>query len=245
MSKTVIVTGGAKGIGRQIAIDFGKDGYNVCINYNTSEKEALELEKILLNDGLNCMIYKADVSIRSQVDNMVDAALKRFGTIDVLVNNAGICEYSLFTDITEESFKKMLDVHLTGMFNSTQSVLKKYMINNKSGKIINISSMWGITGGSCEVHYSTAKAGMIGFTKALAKELGLSNITVNAVAPGVIETDMIKELTPDDLKAISEEIPIARIGRPEDVSGVVLFLASDKADYITGQVISPNGGMVI
>ncbi|MCX8074577.1 MAG: 3-oxoacyl-ACP reductase FabG [Clostridia bacterium] len=245
MKNTVLVTGGAKGIGKQICIDFARSGYNVCVNYNTSEKEAKLLENELNNEGLSISIYKADVSDRIQVDNMIDTIISRYGSIDVLVNNAGISEYSLFTDISEESFKRMLDIHLLGTFNCTQSVLKKYMINKKEGKIINISSIWGITGASCEVHYSTAKAGMIGFTKALAHELGPCNITVNVVAPGVIDTDMIATLTEEERKGIIDQIPLMRIGNTKDISGLVLFLASDKASYITGQVISPNGGMII
>lgn len=243
--QTVIVTGAAKGIGKQIAIDFAKEGYNVCINYNTSQFEAIALQTELINLGYSVCIYKADISNRQEVDDMVKFVISKYGKVDVLVNNAGICNYSLFTDVELSQFQKMIDVNLIGMFNCTQSVLKSSMIPNHSGKIINISSIWGITGAACEVTYSTVKAGIIGFTKALAKELSLSGITVNAVAPGVIETDMINNLSLEEKEQLKEEIPMSRIGTAKDVSGVVKFLANDDANYITGQVISPNGGMVI
>lgn len=242
---TILITGGAKGIGRKIALDFAKEGYNVFINYNTSEEKAKELESTLLEDGYNVCIYKADITKRDEVDKMVDYCISKFGGIDVLVNNAGICKYELFTEFKEEDFEKMVNTNLGGTFNITQSVLKKYMLNQKEGSIINISSIWGLVGGSCEVVYSMTKAGIIGMTKALAKELSLSNIRVNAVAPGCINTDMLKDFSIDELEQIKSEIPLNKIGEPEDVSNVVLFLASSKSKYITGQVISPNGGMVI
>lgn len=245
MNKTVIVTGGARGIGKQICIDFANEGYNICINYNNSEKEATELKKQLEETNLKCMIYKADVSDSMQVDLMVDKVINTYGSIDVLVNNAGVCKYGVMQDTTCKEFNEVVNTNLLGTFNVTKSVLSKYMINKKSGKIINISSMWGITGGSCEVIYSMTKAGIIGFTKALAKEVGPSNITVNAVAPGVINTDMIKNLTNEDIENLKEEVPLQRIGTPNDISKVITFLASDKSDYITGQVISVNGGLVI
>lgn len=243
--KTVLITGGAKGVGRRIAIDFAKEGYNVFINYNKSEQQAKDLEKDLSEKECNVCIYKADITNRDEVDKMIDFCISKFGGVDVLVNNAGICKYELFTEFKMEDFKKMIDTNLGGTFNITQSVLKKYMINKKDGSIINISSIWGLVGGSCEVVYSMTKAGIIGMTKALAKELSLSNIRVNAVAPGCINTDMLKDFSEDELEQIKSEIPLNKIGEPEDVSNVVLFLASNKSKYITGQVISPNGGMVI
>ncbi len=245
MNKTVLVTGGAKGIGEKIAVDFAKEGYNVCINYNKSESNAIKLENTLINEGYSVAIYKADITNKIEVDKMVDFFISKFNTIDVLVNNAGICNYNLFTDISQEDIKNIIDTNLIGTFNVTQSVLKKCMINKKQGNIINISSIWGLVGGSCEVVYSATKSGIIGFTKALAKELSLSNIRVNAVAPGCIKTDMMENFTDEELAQIKSEIPLNRIGDEEDVSNVVLFLASDKSKYITGQVISPNGGMVI
>lgn len=245
MKKTVLITGGAKGIGRKIAEDFASLGYNVCINYNTSEKEAISLKNRLASLGYSVLIIKADISKKEEVDKMIEEIIVNFGKIDVLVNNAGICNYDLFTDISDEDIKKIIDTNLIGTINVTKSVLNKSMIKNKSGNIINISSIWGIIGASCEVMYSLTKAGIIGFTKALAKELALSNIRVNAVAPGVIDTEMISNLKEVELNILKDEIPLGRIGNVEDVSNAVLFLALEKSSYITGQVISPNGGMVI
>ena len=243
--KTVLVTGGAKGIGESIVRQFAKELYNVCINYNKSEKEAIMLKEELFNLGYNVDIFKADVSVREQVDKMVDFCIDRFDSIDVLVNNAGICEYKPFCDVTNEDVEKMLNVNVIGCFNVTQAVLNKYMIKAKCGSVINISSVWGMVGASCEVNYSMSKSAIIGMSKALAKELGPSNIRVNVVTPGIIDTDMISNLSKDDIDLISEEIPLGKIGKAEDVAKVVKFLASDDASYITGQVISPNGGWVI
>jgi len=240
MNKTVLITGAAKGIGKQIAIDFKKAGYNVCITYNKSEKEAKEIK-----DTLNIDIYELDVTKSGDIDLVIDQIVSKYGKIDCLVNNAGICDYSLFTDISEDSFMNMINTNLTSVFNITKSVLKKTMIKEKNASIINISSIWGITGSSCEVHYSTSKAGVIGMTKSLAKELGLSNITVNSIAPGVIETDMLNSLSQVDLNVLKYEIPLNRIGKPSDISGMAVFLASDNARYITGQVLTIDGGMCI
>lgn len=245
MNKTVIITGAAKGIGRAIAKDFAYSGYNVCINYNSSEKEAKELCEELAQNGCSVIIYKADITDRNQVDKMVEYVIGTFGNIDVLVNNAGISEYKLFIDINEEDLQRMLNVNIMGTFNTTQSVLKKSMIPRKDGTIINISSIWGMVGASLEVAYSTSKAAIIGMSKALAKELAPSNITVNVVAPGAISTDMLATLSDEDMKVLTEEIPLGKIGAVEDVAATVKFLASYEARYITGQVISPNGGLVI
>lgn len=245
MNKTVIITGAAKGIGREIAIKFAKSGYNVCINYNTSEKKAKELKSVLDALGLSSIIYQADVSNREQVDNMMDTVLNTFHSIDVIVNNAGICEYKLFNDLTEADLQRMINTSIMGTFNVTQSALKKYMIHNKCGSIVNMSSIWGMVGSSMEVNYSTSKAAIIGMSKALAKELGPSNITVNVVAPGAIDTDMNANFSESEMREFCDEIPLGRIGKVEDIAGVVKFLASDDARYITGQVISPNGGIVM
>lgn len=245
MNKTVIVTGAAKGIGRAIAKDFAYAGYNVCINYNTSEEAAKELCETLAKDGCSVIIYKADVTDREQVDKMVDYVIGTFGKVDVLVNNAGISEYKLFIDIAQEEIQRMLNVNILGVFNTSQSVLKKTMLPRKDGTIINISSIWGMVGASLEVAYSTTKAAIIGMSKALAKELAPSNITVNVVAPGAISTDMLGALSKEDLSVLKEEIPLGKIGTVEDVAASVKFLASYEARYITGQVISPNGGLVI
>ncbi len=245
MNKTVIITGAAKGIGRAIAKDFAYAGYNVCINYNTSEEQAKQLCEELAKDGCNVIIYKADITKREEVDKMVDYVIGTYGKVDVLVNNAGISEYKLFIDITQEDINRMLNVNILGVFNTTQSVLQKSMISRKDGTIINISSIWGMVGASLEVAYSTTKAAIIGMSKALAKELAPSNITVNVVAPGAISTDMLGALSKEDMDVLKEEIPLGKIGTVEDVAAAVKFLASYEARYITGQVISPNGGLVI
>lgn len=240
MNRTVIVTGASRGIGRAIARCFGKNGYNVLINYKNAKEKAMSLRRQLKS----AEIFRADVSVREQVDEMTKFCIDRFGGIDVLVNNAGVAQFKLFTQITDEEWDSMIKVNLTGTFNCCQSVLR-YMIKGKKGKIINISSIWGLTGASCEVHYSAAKAGVIGLTKALAKELAPSNIQVNCIAPGVIQTDMTGDLTGEEMLALKNDIPAGRIGVPEDISGCALFLADEKNSYITGQVISPNGGFVI
>ena len=245
MNKTVLITGAAKGIGAEIARRFAKEGYNVCINYNTSYTKAKELLDELSKYKIQVLILKADITKREQVNKMIKEVLDNFGKIDVLVNNAGISEYKLFIDLTYDDVVRMLNTSIVGTFNVTQEVLKKSMIKEKNGKIINISSIWGISGASLEVNYSTAKAGIIGMTKALAKELAPSNITVNAVAPGAIYTDMLNDLIDEDIKNLENEIPLGRIGNTNDISGCVYFLASEDARYITGQVISPNGGFVI
>ena len=237
--KTVLITGASRGIGRACAKLFAENGYNVAVNYFSSEQKARELEKYE-----NVKAFYADVSVKSDVDAMVADIKKSFGPIDILINNAGIAQSKLFTDITESEFDRMIAVHLKGSFNCTQAVLDD-MIDKKQGRIINISSIWGITGASCEVHYSMAKAGIIGFTKALAKEVAPSGITVNAIAPGVIDTDMISCFKDDELNEITNEIPLGRIGTPEDVAQSAFFLASENANYITGQVLSINGGIVI
>ncbi|MBU5676432.1 SDR family oxidoreductase [Alkaliphilus sp. MSJ-5] len=244
VNKTVLITGGSKGIGSAITKLFAQNNYNVIINYLKSEKEALDLQLSLLKEGYNALAYRADITKRDEVEAMINEGIKKFGTIDVIVNNAGISEQKLFTDITEQEWDNMMNVHIKGMFNCSQCALP-HMISRKQGKIINISSIWGMVGASCEVHYSTAKAGIIGFTKALAKELGPSNIQVNCVAPGIIETDMNSFLDEKEKECLVECTPLLRFGKPEEVAQSVLYLASDKADFITGQVIGVNGGFVI
>lgn len=243
-NKTILITGASRGIGRATAILFAQKGYNTIINYNNSEKEATDLYNSLNEKGLSVRLFKADVSKRSEVNAMINFCIGEFGSIDILVNNAGISKDKLFTDITDEDWNEMMNVNLNGVFYCTQKALQ-YMISQKSGKIINISSIWGLVGGSCEVHYSTSKAAVIGFTKALAKEVGPSNIQVNCVAPGVIQTDMISSVSDDILEILKEETPLMRLGTPSDIAQCVFYLASTGADFITGQVISPNGGMVI
>ena len=238
--KTVLITGASRGIGRATALKFHNKGYNVIINYNKNEKAALELQSMLPNS----IAIKADVSIESEVKAMIDTATEKFGFIDVVVNNAGVAQQKLFTDITTDEWNSMMGTNLNSLYYVCKYAVP-YMIRQKQGKIINVSSMWGITGASCEVHYSTAKAAVIGFTKALAKELGPSGIQVNAVAPGTIMTDMCNGFDKETMELIKEETPLGRIGTAEDVSNSIYFLASEQADFITGQIISPNGGMVI
>lgn len=242
--KTVIITGAARGIGRATAEVFSDKGWSVLINYHTSEKEALSLLQGLRLKKKKADLFRANVSNREQVDQMVAHCLDQFGHIDVLVNNAGLSRQNLFGDISEPEWDEVISVNLKGVFNCCQSVLP-VMLKQKSGKIINVSSMWGMVGASCEVHYSAAKAGVIGFTKALAKELGPSNIQVNCVAPGIIETDMIKSLAPDELTYLKKATPLMRIGNVMDVANCIVYLASSESDFMTGQVMSPNGGFVI
>lgn len=244
--KTVLVTGGSRGIGKAIVYAFANAGYNVILNYNQSEQSAREIVKDLEDCTGIVEMFKADVSCREEVDAMVEYVVKEFGNIDVVVNNAGVSHVGLFQDIEEDEWKRVIDVNLTGVFNVTQSAIKQDMLSKKNGTIINISSIWGITGASCEVAYSASKAGVVGLTKGLAKELAPSNITVNTIAPGAIATDMIyKEYSEKDIEALEREIPMGRLGTPVEVANLALYLASENARYITGQVISPNGGMVI
>ncbi len=243
-SRTVIVTGASRGIGKSIAELFANKGYKVLINFNHSEKKALHLYNKLRNKGLSVKLFKADVSKKKEVESMMKFCVDEFGSLDVLINNAGISQDKMFTDITDEDLDEMLNVNFKSVFYCSQSALK-YMIPNKKGKIINISSIWGIIGASCEVHYSASKAAIIGLTKALAKELGPSNIQVNCIAPGVIQTDMLSPYNEDELIALKESTPLMRLGSPNDIAGCALYLASSYSDFVTGQIISPNGGFVI
>ena len=244
MNKTAIITGASKGIGAATAILFAHSGYNVVINYNDSYESATLLARSLKENGANVIPFKANVANRLEVDMMIKEAIYNFGTVDVLVNNAGVAHQGLFTDISEYDWDRIVNINLKGVFNYSQAVLPE-MINKKSGKIINVSSMWGITGASCEVAYSASKAGVIGLTKALAKELAPSGITVNCVAPGVIETNMNSELSVEDLNSLVEETPLGRIGSADEVAKSIYFLASPAADFITGEVLNINGGYVI
>ena len=239
--KTVIVTGGSRGIGAAIVKELAKD-YNIVLNYNKSEEAAKQIQKELKENGNNIEIFKADVSKREEVKALVQFTLDKFKNIDVLINNAGIAQEKAFVDITDEDWNIMLQVNLNSVFYCTQEVLEN-MIHNKKGCIINISSIWAITGGACEVHYSVAKAGIDGMTKALAKELAPSNIRVNSVAPGAITTDMTSDYTKEEIKEINEQIPLGRFGEGIDIAKCVKWLIED--NYTTGQVISPNGGWVI
>lgn len=242
MSKIVIVTGASRGIGRNIAYNLAVNGYSVVANYNNSEGEAQSLKEELKIQGIDIDIFKANVSKRNEVKKLIDFTISKFGRIDVLVNNAGIAQRKLFTDITDEDFEKMLENNLYSAFYMTQESVR-HMIRYHKGLIINISSMYGITGGSCEVHYSMAKAGIDGMTKSLAKELGPSNIRVNSIAPGAINTDMNNDLSEEDWKAIIEETPLMKKGNPIDITRCIKWLIED--EFTTGQVISIDGGLVI
>lgn len=244
MSETVIVTGASRGIGKACALAFGKKGANVIVNYSNSKEKAEEVCEEISKLGGRALPFCADVADRKAVDEMIAFAHSNFGSISTIVNNAGIAEQIMFCDITEEKWDRMFAVDVKGVYNCIQAALPD-MIHNKSGRIINISSMWGITGASCEVHYSAAKAAVIGMTKALAKELGPSGITVNAIAPGVISTEMNGNISEEIMSELKEETPIGRIGTPEDIAETALFLASPKASFITGEIISVNGGFVI
>lgn len=237
--KTVIVTGGAKGIGRAISYEFAKSGYNVIINYKTSVKEAENIKEELTKKGQNVEIYKADLTKKEEVEAMIKFVEEKYKKIDVLVNNAGISQIKPFADIEEGDWDNIVNNNLKTVYLTTKAVIDN-MIHNKNGSIINISSIWGITGGACEVHYSATKAGIIGMTKALAKEMGPSNIRVNAVAPGIIDTDMNKNLNESEINQIKNEIPLEKIGKPEDVAKVVKWLA--ESEYVTGEVIRVDGG---
>ena len=243
MNKTALVTGGAKGIGAEICKALANDGYRIALNYNSSFENADALKKEL-SPVTHIEIFKADVSVSSEVERMFSEIKKVFGGVDILVNNAGIAQQALFTDITDEMWQKMIGVNLTGAFNCCRRALP-YMINKKSGKVINIASMWGEVGASMEVHYSASKAGLIGLTKALAKELAPSGINVNAIAPGLIETSMNSNISVEDLNSFVEEIPLGRMGNANEVAAAILFLASENSDYITGQVLGINGGYVM
>ena len=232
--KIALVTGAGRGIGKAIAEKLIQDGFFVIANSRQT----------VIKDTVSSHFYQADITDSVQVNEMISHINNIYGTIDVLVNNAGIAQQKLFTDITEADWDNMLNHNLKSMFLVTKAVLPG-MIRQKSGKIINISSIWGLVGASCEVHYSAAKAGVIGFTKALAKEVGPSKISVNCVAPGIIKTDMLKDFCEEDLAALKEETPLERLGTPEDIANVVSFFASSHSDFITGQILSPNGGFVI
>ncbi|MDY4812692.1 MAG: 3-oxoacyl-ACP reductase family protein [Ruminococcus sp.] len=242
---TALITGGSRGIGRATALEFAKNGYAVAINYVKSEKSAKELALNIMREfSVPACAYRADVKNRNEVEEMTEKIQSDLGTITVLVNNAGISTQRDFRSIDENHWKTMLSTHLDGAFNCTQCVIPR-MIKRQYGKIINIGSMWGIVGGSCEVHYSTAKAGLIGFTKALAKELAPSGITVNCVCPGVIETDMTKIFDEETLKDLKDKTLLKRLGTPKDIAKSASFLASKEADYITGQILNVSGGFIV
>ncbi|MGI5825108.1 MAG: elongation factor P 5-aminopentanone reductase [Bacillota bacterium] len=244
--QTVLITGAARGIGRAIAVLFAKNGYNVAINYNQSRTQAKELVAELQAAGIEkdrLYLIRADISRTEEVSHMIARTIKCFGQIDILINNAGISYTGLLTDMTEQEWDDIFNTNIKAMFSACRLVLPQ-MVSRKNGKIINISSMWGQVGASCEVAYSASKGAVDAFTKALAQEMGPSGITVNAVSPGVIATDINSHLSENEMTDLKNETPLEKIGRPEDVAEAALFLASEKADFITGQIIPVNGGFI-
>lgn len=242
--KVALVTGASRGIGRAIALQLARDGYAVAVHCIHSVTSANDVCDSILAAGGCARAYACDIADEAAVADMIQSITRDFGPISVLVNNAGIAQQKLFTDITAEEWRRMMAVHVDGAFYTCHACLPD-MIRQHSGVIINIASMWGQVGASCEVHYSTAKAALIGFTKALAKEVGPAGVRVNCVAPGVIKTDMLSTLDEDTLSALADETPLCRLGTPEDVAAAVSFLVSDHAAFMTGQVLAPNGGFVI
>ena len=239
MEKIAIITGASKGIGREIAKQLAESGTKVIAGYNQSEKEAKQLKEELKKQNIDIDIIKADITKREQAKKIIQYTLEKYKKIDILINNAGISEYKMYTQETDQDFYKIINTNLYSTFVMTQEVLPS-MINNKSGCIINISSIWGCVGASMEVLYSASKAGINGLTKALAKELGPSNIRINAIAPGIINTSMNQKFTKQEIEQIKQEIPLEKIGDPKDIAKCVKWLIEDT--YTTGQIIQINGG---
>ncbi len=237
--KTVLITGGARGIGAEMVKQFSAAGYRVAFTYKESEGEAA-----MLSELTGALALRADSRSEKAVVNAVNKTREMYGNIEILINNAAVSSFSLFTDITLDAWRDMFATNVDGAFLYTREVLPE-MIRNKSGRIINVSSMWGQVGSSCEVNYSATKAALIGMTKALAKEVGPSGITVNCIAPGLINTDMNRTLSDEDINAICDETPLMRIGECSDVASAALFLAGEGASFITGAVINVNGGLVV
>lgn len=240
--RVAVVTGAARGIGRAIALALGRQGARVVVNYRERAAAADEVVRLAHAMGADAVAVQGDVSDPEAARAVIAAATERWGKVDILVNNAGVALYRLLLDTTVEEWDRMMAVHLRGAFNCTKAALPS-MIRHGYGRIINIASVWGVVGAANEVAYSAAKAGLIGFTKALAKEVGRGGITVNAVAPGVIETDMLNGLTTEEKAALADATPVGRLGTPEDVAGIVVYLASPAGGFVTGQVIGADGGM--
>ena len=242
MTRTVLVTGASGDIGSAIAEKFAFLGYNVVLHYNKSEETANALCERLKQTNPNVMTVSADLTNKSQVDKMFEIAEKTFGNVDILVNNAGISQIKILCDVSEEEWQNMFDVNMKSVFLCSKRAYSG-MVNNKFGRIINISSIWGVLGASCEVPYSASKAAVIGFTKALAKELAPSGVTVNCVSPGLIESKMNSHLSKEELEDFVKDIPVARAGKTSEVAHAVAFIASEDSSYITGQTLSVDGGI--
>lgn len=244
MDKCALITGATRGIGKQIAITLAKQGYNIALNYRKENEELENTKKEIEEIGVQILAVKGDVANFEECENFVKQVIERFGQIDVLVNNAGITKDMLLMRMKKEDFEQVIDTNLVGTFNVTKNVVP-YMMKARSGRIINISSVVGISGNAGQTNYSASKAGIIGFTKSLAKEIASRNILVNAVAPGFIETNMTDVLKDDVKQEIAKNIPLKRMGTAQDVANIVKFLASDDSSYITGQVINVDGGMLM
>lgn len=244
MNNVVILTGGSGGLGRGAAAALAKSGDFIVLNYNKNRKAAEEIADEAENFGGHCRIFGADITVFAEADDLMSFALSEYGKIDALVNNAGIALPPMPFDMTSgEDWKEIFSVNVFGTFNCTKAVIP-HMVSRKKGSIVNISSVWGLTGGSCEAVYSASKAAIIGFTKAMAKELAPSNIRVNAVAPGIIDTKMNSHLSQAELDEIKKEIPLGRIGTDEDIGKAVEFLCNDESGYITGEIIKADGGWI-
>ncbi len=241
--KVVVVTGASRGIGKEIALKYAENGYNVAINYVSDKTNVEELEKEFKEKGAEALIVKADVSKSEQVQEFIKAVIEKYGKIDVLVNNAGITRDMLLMRMKEEDFDKVIEINLKGTFLVTKEVVP-YMMKKRDGKIISLSSVVGVTGNAGQCNYSASKAGIIGFTKSIAKELASRNIRANAVAPGFIDTDMTNVLSDEVKENINKQIPMRRMGTAREIANVVYFLGSEESSYITGQVINIDGGMV-
>ncbi|WP_373844405.1 elongation factor P 5-aminopentanone reductase [Clostridium sp.] len=241
--KVAVITGASRGIGRSIAVNLARCGASVAINYIENEKEAYKTLDMVRNEGSNGIVIQGDVSLYDSSKKIIENTLNRMGKIDILINNAGISKVGLFIDMKENDWDKIIDINFKGVLNCTHCVLE-HMISRKSGSIVNISSMWGKVGASCESIYSASKGAVNLFTKSMAKEMGPSNIRINAVAPGVIDTEMNSWLQEEEMKELMEDIPIGRIGKSDDIGKIVCFLAGDSSQYITGQIITVDGGMI-
>ena len=244
MNPSALITGSSRGIGRAAALELARAGRPVCVNYLEHKEATEDLVDHLRSQGLKAMSFRADVSDRSAVDGMVRAAEDELGPVELLVNNAGVAGQCLFQDVSDEMWNRYLGVNLGGARNAIQAVLP-HMISEKRGCIVNISSIWGLRGASCEVVYACTKAALIGLTRSLALELAPSNIRVNCVAPGVINTDMVQVLGEETLRSLGEQTPLGRLGTPEDVAYAVAFFASERASFLTGQILTADGGFIV